>query len=129
MNDKSDFQNELNKVLEKIQEIVKKSANGDYIYRGEPECYEEPPYCGKVSSGLYRSLLYHPIAEESIEESIKDYHIKTIEPNIAQFETEILKSAKTYLYETNNETVTDFEILSRLQHYGGKTNLIHLYPP
>ena len=38
MNDKSDSQNELNRVLEKIQEIVEKSADGDYIYRGEPEC-------------------------------------------------------------------------------------------
>lgn len=124
MNDKSDSQNELDRVLEKIQEIVKKSTDGDYIYRGEPECYEDPPYYGKVSSGLYRALLFDPIGEESIEESIKDYHIKTIESHIARFEMEILKSAKTYLYETDNETGTDFEILSRLQHYGGKTNLI-----
>ena len=48
MNDKSDSQNELNRVLEKIQEIVKKSADGDYIYRGEPEDYEQ------VSSSLWR---------------------------------------------------------------------------
>ena len=48
MNTQSDFQNELGRVLEKIQEIVEKSSDGDYIYRGEPECYS------KVSSSLYR---------------------------------------------------------------------------
>ena len=48
MNDQSNSQNELNRVLEKIQEIVEKSADGDYIYRGESEDY------GKVSSSLYR---------------------------------------------------------------------------
>ena len=31
MNDQSDSKNELNRVLEKIQEIVEKSADGDYI--------------------------------------------------------------------------------------------------
>ena len=39
---------QLSRVLEKIQEIAEKSADGDYIYRGEPEHYE------KVSSSLYR---------------------------------------------------------------------------
>ena len=48
MNDQSDSQNGLSRVLEKIQEIVEKSADGDYVYRGEPECYD------KVSSNLYR---------------------------------------------------------------------------
>ena len=33
MNDKSNAQNDFSKVLEKIQEIVEKSADGDYIYR------------------------------------------------------------------------------------------------
>ena len=116
MNDKSDSQNELNRVLEKIQEIVKKSADGNYIYRGEPECYKEAPYYGKVSSNLYRALLFDSLTTEDAEE----YHVKTIEPYIAKFETEILKAAKTYLYET----ISDFEIFARLQHYGCKTNLI-----
>ena len=120
MNDKSDSQNELDRVLEKIQEIVNKSADGDYIYRGEPECYKETPYYGKVSSNLYRALLFDSLTTEDAEE----YYVKTIEPHIAKFETEILKAAKTYLYETDNETISDFEIFARLQHYGCKTNLI-----
>ena len=46
----SNTQTDLKRVLEKIAEIVEKSATGDYIYRGEPECYD------KVSSNLYRKL-------------------------------------------------------------------------
>ncbi|MDE0484524.1 MAG: tetratricopeptide repeat protein [Candidatus Poribacteria bacterium] len=120
MNDQSDSQNDLSRVLEKIQEIVEISADGDYIFRGEPECYEQAPYYGKVSSNLYRALLFDSITTKDAEE----YYVKTIEPHIAQFETEILKSAKTYLYETDNETISDFEILAQLQHYGCRTNLI-----
>lgn len=57
MNDKSNAQSDFSGVLEKIQEMVEKSADGDYIYRGEPEQHQEHPYHGKVSSSLYRSLL------------------------------------------------------------------------
>ena len=46
----SNPQTELNTVLEIIGKIAKISADGDYIYRGEPECYK------KVSSTLYREL-------------------------------------------------------------------------
>lgn len=57
MGDKSNAQNDCSGVLEKMQEIVEKSADGDYIYRGEPAEHKEHPYHGKVSSSLYRSLL------------------------------------------------------------------------
>ena len=43
-------QSERNKVLEIIGKIANKSAEGDYIYRGEPERHK------KVSSTLYRQL-------------------------------------------------------------------------
>ena len=36
MNGESTIQENLGNVLEKIQEIVRKSADGNYIYRGEP---------------------------------------------------------------------------------------------
>ena len=36
------------RIREKISEIEEKSADGDYIYRGEPKDY------GKVSSSLWR---------------------------------------------------------------------------
>ena len=41
---------ELNRILEIIGKIAKISVDGDYIYRGEPECHE------KVTSTLYRQL-------------------------------------------------------------------------
>ena len=41
-------------IREKVSEIERKSANGDYIYRGEPETHEGHPYYGKVSSSLWR---------------------------------------------------------------------------
>ena len=88
---------QLNSVLEKIQEIVKISAKGDYLYRGEPECYD------KVSSGLYRK--YSDIEAEHFD--------------IEVVQNEILEAAKRYTTETDA-----FEILTELQHYGGATNLI-----
>lgn len=119
MNDKSDSQNEFDKVLEKIQEIVKKSADGDYIYRGEPEQHQEHPYHGKVSSSLYRALLSDSVMEEGMEE-----YRKFIESKITDMERWILESAKEYLYGTVSKAPDDFEILAQLQHYGCKTNLI-----
>ena len=88
---------QLSRVLEKVQEIAEKSADGDYIYRGEPEHYE------KVSSSLYRE---HP-------------EIETEHFDIEIIQNEIIEAAKRYTSETD-----DFEILTELQHYGGATNLI-----
>ena len=119
MNTQFKSQNELNGVLEKIQEIVKKSADGDYIYRGEPEQHQEHPYHGRVSSSLCRALLTDSVIEEGIEE-----YLKVIESKIADMERWILESRKEYLYEVGSETISDFEILAELQHYGCKTNLI-----
>ncbi len=89
--------NQLSEVLQKIQEIAEKSADGSYIYRGEPEHYE------KVSSSLYRE---HP-------------EIETEHFDIEIIQNEIIEAAKRYTSETD-----DFEILTELQHYGGATNLI-----
>ena len=90
---------ELNRVLEKIREIAEKSAEGDYIYRGEPDCYL------KVSSTLYREY------EEEIEE-------ESFEIDVVQ--EEILEEARKF----TREAASDLEILTELQHHGGKTNLI-----
>lgn len=127
MNDKSDSQNELNRILEKIQEIVEKSTDGDYIYRGEPECYEKAPYYGKVSSNLYRALLFDSVTEDykyAMEKDLEAYNLEVVGSNLENMENGILEAAKEYLYGTNSEKVSNFEILARLQHYGSKTNLI-----
>ena len=42
------MQNALSQIREKISEIEEESADGNYIYRGEPKYYP------KVSSPLYR---------------------------------------------------------------------------
>ena len=76
---------------------MKISANGDYLYRGEPECYP------KVSSGLYRQ--YSKIEAENFD--------------IEAVQKEILEAAKRYTSQAD-----DFEILTELQHYGYNTNLI-----
>ena len=85
-------------ILGKIDEITAQAVDDDYIFRGEPECY------GKITSTLYR------------------HHEKEIAANslgIEAMQEAILQDAKRYTGETD-----DFEILSKLQHYGSKTNLI-----
>ena len=90
-----DIQREIRKIIDRIE---KKSAGGDYIYRGEPKRYK------KVTSSLYRQYAKEIEAEYFDIEVVQD---------------EMLTEAKHYVYEKN-----DFEILTQLQHYGGKTNLI-----
>ena len=91
-------------VRDKINEIEEKSASGDYIYRGEPEHHEEPPYYGKICSSLYRQYA----------------RIDADEFDIESIQGEILEEAKAYSHETEDP----LEILILLQHHGGKTNLI-----
>lgn len=80
-----------------IGAIKEKSAGGDYIFRGERESY------GEVVSGLYR---------EFIAVGSEDF-------NIADLQTEFVDAAREYTDKTE-----DFEILTELHYYGGKTNLI-----
>ena len=99
----SSQQPKFDEVLEKINEIAKASDTGDYIYRGEPENYD------KVSSSLYRESPDMNNADFSIEE-------------IQQF---ILEEAKAYIGQTDDiEKTDDIELLTEIQHFGGKTNLI-----
>lgn len=49
-----DNSNTVRGILRKIEE---KAASGGYIYRGEPEHYQEAPYYGRVSSNFYRAFL------------------------------------------------------------------------
>ena len=91
-------------VREKIQEIEEKSVDGDYIYRGEPEKFADPPYCGKVSSSLWR--FYH-----EVDPVVRD---------VEDIQKSILQEVRRYAESDKN----DFELLAEIQHYGGKTNLI-----
>ena len=92
-------QSKQNRIYEIIHQINKKSEDGDYIFRGEPECYE------KVSSTLYRQL------EKARVESPGDM--------VENVQSSELEEASKFTKKTD-----EFEILSELQHFGGKTNLI-----
>ena len=99
----SSQQTKLDKVLEKINEIAKKSDDGDYIYRGEPENYD------KVSSSLYREFT----------------DIDRTELSIIYTQQSILQEAKAYIGQTDDIDETDnIGLLTEIQHFGGKTNLI-----
>ena len=86
---------DLGEVLEVITDLARKAAAGDYIFRGETECYPE------VSSSLYREL-----------------------PDFLRGQVEAVQEVR--LSEARNFTTEpdEIEILTELQHYGGKTNLI-----
>ena len=86
------------KIQNLLQRIREKSAQGEYIYRGEAEQH------GKIASGLYR--------KHANEIDAKEFDIQ-----IAQ--EEMLKQVKKYT-DFTDET----DVLTELQHFGGKTNLI-----
>ena len=99
-----DQQTDLDRVLEKINEIAKEAADGDYIYRGETSHHQDPPDCGKVSSSLYRE--YRDIEAEEFDIEI--------------VQEEILREAREY----TSHKMEDFELTATLQHHGDNTNLI-----
>ena len=86
------------KVHDLLQKIRKQSSQGEYVYRGEPEQYD------KISSALYRKY---------------KEKIKAQEFNIQIAQKEMLEQVKAYT-DFTDET----DVLTELQHYGGKTNLI-----
>lgn len=121
---------DLCKVRAIIREIEEKSLDGDYLYRGERKHYKH------VSSSLYRE--YREISADLPEEAFE----------IRYIQEELLKEAKrhiTHLADKGRpqirahealavsldveatlfiESNEDVKILSEVQHYGGKTNLI-----
>ncbi len=85
-----------------INEIVENSSDGNYIYRGEPECYPE------VSSGLWRLLQ-------------QEDEIIIIPPDAKDVRQMFLEEARRYTRDTD---IDDFELEAQLQHNGAKTSLI-----
>ena len=95
----SNSQTELNKILEIIGKIAKISADGDYIFRGESQCHE------KVTSNLYRKL----------------EKVRMLNLGVETFQRQELEYAKRYGYTQKTD---ESKILTEIQHFGGKTNLI-----
>ena len=99
----SSEQTDIDKVLDKIKEIAEKSADGDYIYRGESKFHD------KVCSSLYRE---YP-------------HTEGVYFDIKGLQDTILEEAKTYIGKTDDIDKADgIGLLTEIQHFGGKTNLI-----
>ena len=113
MSNRSNTSNDKPKTIEDIiREIETKSKGGGYIYRGERKCNPN------VSSKLYR-----------------DFEIEAEHFNIELVQKEMLVAAKRHTGDlphdyrvdvtlSPKEESIDFEILTEIQHYGGKTNLI-----
>ena len=101
-----------------IRDIEKKSKGGGYIYRGERKCNP------KVSSKLYRdfeietgSFDIELVQKEMLAAAKK--HTGDLPPD---FRVDVIASLKPGGELT--EEAIDFEILTEIQHYDGKTNLI-----
>ena len=95
------YQN-LDDVLALIDEIARKSAGGNYVYRGEPALFED------ISSGIYRRY--------------KGQGIDDAGSAIEAIQNEIIAQAKRH--EPQLDDIREFEVLAQIQHNGGKTNLI-----
>lgn len=100
-----------------INEIEEKSANGDYIYRGEPECYP------KVSSTLYREYKDDIEAEHFDIEVAQREMLNVVKRHTGDTRTEFVEKLALVMGQRPSQTA-EFELLTELQHYGGKTNLI-----
>ena len=102
-----------------INEIEEKSANGDYIYRGENKYYE------KISSTLYRECQeVADVGMDRIQQQMlyaaQDYDINRLGQSRSQQFYWIWGGG----YNPLEYTERQFEILAELQHWGGETNLI-----
>ena len=88
----------IEEVLQIVNRLAKLTHTGQFIFRGEPECFKH------VSSSLYRQFQDMGLGDQF---------------NAEEIQNGILDRAKAYTDETD-----ELQILSQLQHYGGKTNLI-----
>ena len=90
-----------------ISDIEEKAADGNYIYRGEPGCYAQSPFNGKVSSSLWRQLLvnFYPVHSNRVN---FDYDV---------IQESYLRDARRY---GGNLYQDDFELASQLQHTWGQ---------
>ena len=103
-------------IKEKISEIEGKSADGDFIYRGEPEHYDI------VSSSLYRENA--DLHEFDLDYNLVENHILEIaKRHVGHIHRETHRMSSP-LRKVDTTEGMDFELLTEIQHYGGKTNLI-----
>lgn len=99
----------LKKFLETLQDLA---DHGEFIFRGEPEIHRD------ISSGFYRAY-----CQESALTclGLKEGYVSKC------FRGTIIPQARKHL-GAQNQSLTDDDIASCLQHYGAKTNLIDFTP-
>ena len=99
-----------------VQEIEAKSADGDYIFRGEPEHYEQ------VSSTLYRKYLkIKRQVIDPVDMGIRGGVVDATDISIIQ--NNLLVKAMNHDLNDLTESKKD-KIKDKVQHWGGATNLI-----
>ena len=94
--------NEPSTVDEILRKIEEKADTGEYLYRGEPEHYQEDPYYGKVSSNLYRVFL-----------ELEDFDVEAEQFDIEDVQVGMLEAVK----EFSREPASEIERLAEIQHY------------
>ena len=117
-------ENDLSQIKKKINKIEEKSVDGDYIFRGERQLNK------KVSSTLYRDFddidrqgFDIEVVQKEMLNGAKKHtghlpHTGDIPPDFRPI------LARMFSVREEDTAEVDFEILTEIQHYGGKTNLI-----
>ena len=110
---------------------IEEGRPNPYIYRGEPECYQE------VSSKLWRD--YKPCANhQSFDiKAIQDEMVNAAKKHDVTLTTSMITADGKYFEDNSKATANaanaildinrkyeNLEILTKIQHYGGSTNLI-----
>ncbi len=124
MSNQTDHENQSLTIQDIISTIESKSSDGSYIYRGERKLHKEHPYCGKVSSNLWRE---YGIDDEQFDiEIIQKELLNAAKKHIGQLPQDYRVDYTTSPGVSREDTdeTNDFEILTDIQHYEGKTNLI-----
>ena len=91
-------------VHKKIKDILNACAGNEYIYRGEKRKHKN------ISSGLYRH--YCETKEEDLSVNPNDFSVTWEEDTLERVEKHF------------QDNFSPIEMLTELQHYGGKTTLI-----
>lgn len=103
-----------------IEKIVRKSLNGNYLFRGEPDRYRNDKFKGRVSSNLYRRHIM-PVRDEATGSFDETKHTYPSQDALKRFQADTIQRCKDHVVGIGND---EFEILTTLQHYGIETNLI-----